>query len=108
MAIEKDEEILFSYRNSEEIDFGSREFRRQMLEMRGFLCQCSECSLEGEDLEDNEKIRAEIREKSEEINQLMSLERSDPRMRKALKKARELNDLDAMDALRRAAIRCEW
>ena len=34
-----------------------------MLEKMGFLCSCSECSLEGEELLENERIRAEIREK---------------------------------------------
>ena len=91
MAIEKNEEILISYRNKEDFIFRSKGLRRQqLLELRGFLCQCSECSLEGEDLEDNEKIREEYWEKNEEINHLMSMERSDPRMRKALKKVMKL------------------
>ena len=34
-----------------------------MLEKMAFLCSCSECSLEGEALLENERIRAEIREK---------------------------------------------
>ena len=50
MVIEKDEEILISYRGDKnEFLYGSREFRRQkLLRTDGFLCECSECSLEGE------------------------------------------------------------
>ena len=89
MAIEKDQEILISYRNTEEFILRSREFRRQqLLEDGGFLCECSECSLEGEDLEDNDGIRAEIREKTEEIIQLTSSESSFSR--RAVKKAMKL------------------
>ena len=52
MVIEKDEEILVSYQEQDNFIFGSREFRRQkLLEIFAFLCGCSECSLEGEDLE---------------------------------------------------------
>ena len=34
-----------------------------MMEKMAFICSCSECSLEGEALLENERIRAEIREK---------------------------------------------
>ena len=42
------------------------------METSGFLCKCSECSLEGEALRENERLRAEIREKkvlAEELGQ---------------------------------------
>ena len=87
--IEKDEEILINYHSGPEISYGSREFRRQLiLEYRGFLCGCSECSLEGEEREENDRMRAEIRQKDEELNQLNQLE--DPFSRKPLKKAMKL------------------
>ena len=79
MVIEKDLEITISYFNAEEFGYGSRESRRQkLLEICGFPCECSECSLEGEDLEENDAMRAEIREKMAEIKKLLSPERSDP------------------------------
>ena len=62
-TIEKDEEILINYRKGEgeEFNYGSRDYRRQrLLRTNGFLCQCFECSLEGEALEDNERMRAEV------------------------------------------------
>ena len=75
MDIEKDEEILGSYRAAKEFIYGPREFRRQeLLETQGFLCDCSECSLEGENLEENERLRAKYREKKAEIEQVMSSE----------------------------------
>ena len=88
MVIEKDQEIMASYRDWEdEFVFGSRTARRQkLLETSGFLCQCSECSLEGEDLEDNERTRAEISEKKMEIEQLR-YEESRKDMKKAMKVA---------------------
>ena len=71
MTIEKDEEILVSFRNTDEFNYGSRQSRRQyLLEASGFLCQCSECSLEGEDLRENERMRADIRKKIIEIEKL--------------------------------------
>ena len=63
-AIEKGQEILVNYsEQGPEINYGSksRGFRREeLLEKRGFLCLCSECSLEGKALEDNEKMREKI------------------------------------------------
>ena len=55
--------------------------------MRGFLCLCSECSLEGEELGENERIREDIREKEAEVIQLMSSEGSDQVPRRNVKKA---------------------
>ena len=67
MVIEKDEEILISYRGDKnEFLYGSREFRRQkLLRTDGFLCECSECSLEGSQIDDG--IGAELRQKTGEI-----------------------------------------
>ena len=89
--IEKDEEIVASYLKSDFI-YVSRESRRQeLLETYGFPCQCSECSREGEDLEENERMRAEIREKGEEGNQLVGRLGSEPVPRKSVKKAMKLS-----------------
>ena len=61
MDIEEGEEITVCYRNEMKFFYGSRESRQQqMLEHGAFLCQCSQCSLEGEDLEENERIRTEL------------------------------------------------
>ena len=91
-TIEKDEEILISYKwGHAEFNLGSREFRRQqLLEIFGFLCKCSECSLEGEDLEDNERMRAEIVEKDQEIEYLVRHQGSEPIPRKSMKKVMKL------------------
>ena len=81
MGIEKDQEILTNYMK----EHSPRQFRRQkLLNYGAFLCQCSECSLEGEDLEDNEKTREEIREKGAEMEEL-SVD-----SRRAVKKAMKL------------------
>ena len=91
MVIEKDQEILIGYGIKDNEFFSwSRELRRQqLLETRFFLCQCSECSLEGEDLEDNDRMRAEVMEKTEEIQKVIDRTESDPR--KNLKKAMKLS-----------------
>ena len=84
MVIEKNEEILSSWQNTVEFIFGSREFRQQqVLEAGGFLCQCSECSLEADDLEENEKMRTEIKEKETEIEQLLMCGESHPVSRRS-------------------------
>jgi len=60
-VIEKDEELLACYHAEY---YGSRETRQKtMLKSHGFLCVCSECLLEGEELMDNERIRAKLRKK---------------------------------------------
>ena len=92
MTIEKEEEILIGYENKFEFVYSSREDRRQhLLKTGGFLCSCSECSKEGEDLEDNERMRREADEKSDEIEQLLggagSLSRKS--MKKILKLAQQ-------------------
>ena len=95
-VIEKDEEILMNFRYNPKFVYGSREFRQQdLLETGMFLCKCSECSLEGRDLEDNEKLRAEIREFGEEIDELLaydvSLERRS--MKRAMKLAQKKTNI---------------
>ena len=74
-SIKKGEEILVNYsEQGPHINYGSksREVRREeLLEKRGFMCRCSECSLKGKDLEDNERIRREIAGKRIKIGQLM-------------------------------------
>ena len=58
--IQKDEEILGSYYDTTEFNYGSRQFRRQkLLEKPGFWCECSECSQQGEE---KERKRQEIRD----------------------------------------------
>ena len=88
MTIEKDQEILVSHQNMSEFLCSSREFRQQeLLETYGFLCECSECSLEGEDLQESDRMRAEFWEKEEEIRQLVTCEGSNPVPRRDMKKA---------------------
>ena len=91
MTIEKDEEILISYRGTERFVYGSREFRQQeLLETGVFLCKCSECSLEGDDLEENDRMRAEIREKMVDARQLLNCMGSDQPSRRSMKKVLKL------------------
>ena len=88
-TIDKDEEILVSYRLENEFQYGSREYRRQkLLETKGFLCSCSECSLEGEELQENERMRQGIEEKRLEIERLLGHEGE--LQRKFLQKAMQL------------------
>ena len=62
MNIEKGQEITVCYLAKEEFFYGSTESRRQqMLERNFFLCQCAECSLEGEELQERDGMRAELR-----------------------------------------------
>ena len=96
-TIEKDEEILTSYLFPKEFVYGSREFRQQkLLEFVGFLCQCSVCSLEGEALLEDDRIRAKIRQKTAEINQLLSCEESavEEAMKVAQRKTKLVQKLD--------------
>ena len=96
-TIEKDEEIVGNYKRKPEFAYGSREFRRQeLLEHDGLQCVCSECSLVGKDLEDNERMRAGIREKMVGIARLFNCDlNAIPRrsMKKALKLAQERLEL---------------
>ena len=66
--IEKGEEILVSKKGGLQFNFGSRDYRRQvLLEEFAFICKCPECSLEGQDYEENEHLRSDIREKQFEL-----------------------------------------
>ena len=98
MNIEKDDEILIGYENKFEFVYCycSREVRQQyLLKIGGFLCSCSECSLEGEDLEDNERMRKVAEEKMDEIMQLLDCGESISRksMKKVLKLSQQRVDL---------------
>ena len=71
MTIEKGQEILTSYLSGG-LSYGPREARRQyLLEVRGFWCECSECSLEGEDLQQKERMREEAREMEEKLKECL-------------------------------------
>ena len=93
--IEKDEEISANYWECEDVNLGSREFRQKfMLENHGFLCKCSECSLEGKALEDNDRLRAEARDRIEKIVNLLR-DKSGQRLsnvKKALKLIQEMKE----------------
>ena len=92
MVIEKDEEILINYQTAPWFIYGSRESRRrELLQKDGFVCECSECSLEGWQLEDSDGMRADIREKEAEFDQLLSCEGPGPVPRKDVKKALKLS-----------------
>ena len=72
-TIEKDEEINIIYNADDGVHYSTRDLRREKLfERMAFLCQCSECSLEGRALEENERMRVEIREKYAELENLLS------------------------------------
>ena len=69
--VEKGDEITVNYRDFVKFNFGSRQFRREtLLEKMAFLCQCADCSLEGEELEINERLRSEIRFREAESRRL--------------------------------------
>ena len=91
--IEKDEEILLAYFDKTETCYGSRNDRRERLQEKfGFLCECSECSLEGEALDINEGIRVEIRQITEERSRLMRPQGSSSGpSRKNMKKSMKLS-----------------
>ena len=93
--IKPGEEILACYNSTNEFLYGSRDFRRQyLLNSFGFVCHCSECSLDGAVLEENDRKRAAIREMSEEIKPLLSIhfnQRSP--MERALKLSQNIWDL---------------
>ena len=105
--IEKNEEILFNYQDTEEFAYGSREFRRQQFQeiIAPFSCKCSECSLEGEALEENERMRAEIREKLAEIQQLLDIEGLPSR--KTVKKSMKLSQ-QRLNLVQRLGIRSRF
>jgi len=101
-VIQKDEEIVVNGKGQlEEFNFGNREFRQRMLlKCFSFQCQCSECSLQGEALRENERTRAEIREKRRETEAIMKIEykkklrnRSPGSVRKAIKLSQDVVEL---------------
>ena len=82
---------MLSYMEGISYDF--RDGRRERLQEKfGFLCSCSECSLEEEALDINEGMRAELRQKIAEINELMRPHGSASRpSRKNMKKVMKLS-----------------
>ena len=85
--------------------YGSREFRRQdLLENEAFLCKCSECSLEGEALEENERMRAEIMKKKVEFAQLKKNGLSSKMSKMKLKRVVKLT-LESLNLVRKLDIR---
>ena len=77
-VIEKGEELLATYGLP---NFASRDSRqRRLLSSHQFLCQCSQCSLEGEALQEDERMRAEIREKKEKIQSLKNMAANSPHL----------------------------
>ena len=88
-TIEKDEEILTYYTGN---NFGSREERREALLLNfGMLCSCSECSLEGEALEENERLRAEIREVNAELARKVKVKKAIQLAEKRMKLVKKLD-----------------
>jgi len=60
--IKKGEEVFVCFLDCQELSLGSRVERRRALEFKwSFSCMCSECSLEGEELEGNEGKRKRLR-----------------------------------------------
>ena len=91
--IEKNEEISANYWECDDVNLGSREYRQQfMLENHGFLCKCSECSLEGKALEENDRLRKEARTRIEKIVNLLQEKSSQNAntVKKALKLSQEM------------------
>ena len=79
-VIEKGEEILATYHSEH---FGSRDTRQKtLLESWQFLCQCSQCSLEGKALQQNNMMRAEVRGKREKIKDLLDTAASSSLLRR--------------------------
>jgi len=60
-VVGKGEELLVNYLDMEAFNLGAREDRRAaLLDKFGFICRCSECGLEGRELETNEERRREV------------------------------------------------
>jgi len=72
-TIKKGEEVLANYVDTEEFNFGSRDYRRAMLvDKFGFICKCSVCCLDGEEFELNEQQRKEVVENIKLVKDLMN------------------------------------
>eukprot|EP00092_Neocalanus_flemingeri_P008411 GFUD01009067.1.p1 GENE.GFUD01009067.1~~GFUD01009067.1.p1 ORF type:complete len:387 (-),score=107.42 GFUD01009067.1:317-1477(-) len=72
-TIKKGEEVLANYVDTEEFNFGLREFRRAVLvDKFGFICRCSECALDGDELYLNEQQRKEVVENIKLVKELMN------------------------------------
>jgi len=72
-TIKKGEEVVANYVDTEEFNFGSREHRRSVLvDKFGFVCKCTECSLDCQELELNEQQRKEVIENIKLVKDLMN------------------------------------
>ena len=72
-TIKKGEEVLANYVDTEEFNFGSRDHRRSVLvDKFGFICKCSECSLDNDELDLNEQQRKEVVENIKLVKDLMN------------------------------------
>jgi len=71
--IKKGEEILVNYIDLEDFNYGNRESRRlALVDKFGFFCKCSECSLEGDEFDQNEQHRLEVVQNLETLKTLMA------------------------------------
>merc|ERR1712059_69661 len=71
--IRKGEEILINYVDTQAFNYGTRDYRRDVLvDKFSFICRCSECSLEGDMLGENEKKRQEVVRNLEQVKELMA------------------------------------
>jgi len=72
-TIKKGEEVLANYVDTEEFNFGTRDYRRAALvDKFGFICKCSECLLDGQEFELNEQQRKEVVENIQLVKDLMN------------------------------------
>ena len=72
-TIKKGEEVLVNYVDTEDFNFGLREYRRAILvDKFGFICKCSECCLDGQELELSEQQRKEVVENIKLVKELMN------------------------------------
>lgn len=72
-TIKKGEELLGNYLDTQEFNFGSRDYRRsELVNKFGFICKCTECCLDGKELEFNEQQRKEVGENIKLVKELMN------------------------------------
>jgi len=71
-TIKKGEELVVNYYDFESFNFGTRDYRRNVLEQRfNFKCSCLECQLEGVLLDENEARRRFISNALKEVKDLL-------------------------------------
>jgi len=72
-TIKKGEEVVANYIDTENFNFGSKDYRRSvLLDKFGFVCRCSECNLDSQELELNEQQRKEVVENIQLVKDLMN------------------------------------